>query len=182
MPRGGKRPGAGRKPKPQPTFQPESPKVGAPSKFREEYAGQALKLCELGATDRDLAEFFGVSIVTVWRWGSEHRSFSNALKVGKGSTDDRVERSLFQRAVGYSHDAVKIFANNRTGENAIVPYVEHYPPDTTAAIFWLKNRRRGEWRDKVDHEHTGADGQPLPAVQTVIILPSNGRSDNGGEG
>jgi hypothetical protein len=73
---------------------------GRPRKYRAEFAKQARKLCELGATDRDLAEFFDVTTVTIWRWRSQHREFCNALKVGKGAPDDRVEFSLYQRAVG----------------------------------------------------------------------------------
>jgi hypothetical protein len=57
-------------------------------------------LCELGATDRDLAEFFGVTTVT-----SQQREFCNALKVRRGPAEDRVERSLYQRAVGYTYSS-----------------------------------------------------------------------------
>jgi hypothetical protein len=60
--------------------------------------------------------------------------------------DDRVERSLYNRAIGYSYDAVKIFCS-RDGEIIEAPYVEHVPPDVTACIFWLKNRRPQDWRD-----------------------------------
>ena len=58
-----------------------------------------------------------------------------------------VAEKLFRRATGYSHEAVKIVADAKTKEQHIVPYVEHYPPDTTACIFWLKNRRPEAWRD-----------------------------------
>jgi hypothetical protein len=48
---------------------------------------------------------------------------------------------------------VKIVADAKTGAEHIVPYTEHYPPDTTACIFWPKNRRRDKWRDKHEIEH-----------------------------
>jgi len=67
-----------------------------------------------------------------------------------------VERSLYHRAVGYSHDAVKILTVARgdgRSEVVQVPYVEHYPPDTTAAIFFLKNRRPDRWRDTQNIDH-----------------------------
>jgi hypothetical protein len=69
--------------------------------------------------------------------------------------DAEVAEKLFKRATGYSHDAVKIF--NDQGAPLQVPYTEHYPPDTTACIFWLKNRRPDLWRDKVEQqlEHSG---------------------------
>jgi hypothetical protein len=70
--------------------------------------------------------------------------------VGKATADARVEQSLYRRALGYSHDAVKIFMPAGAVAPVIAPYVEHYAPDTTAAIFWLKNRRPDECRDKTD--------------------------------
>jgi len=136
--------------------------AGRPSKFREEFIEQGRKLAQLGATDREAAEFFEVAESTLHLWKHQHPEFSEALKVGKDAADDRVEQSLYRRALGYSHDAVKIM----TVDGSVVHerYVEHYPPDTTAAIFWLKNRRKGEWRDKHDVEHSGtinATMQPL---------------------
>ncbi|HRG54430.1 MAG TPA: hypothetical protein PLG56_00180 [Lacunisphaera sp.] len=131
------------------------PGEGRPTTYRREYVRQAEVLANLGATDADLATAFGVSIMTIRRWQSSHEEFCCALKVQKGNADDRVERSLYQRAVGYSHDAQKIVVDPKTGRTTTVEYVEHYPPDTTAAIFWLKNRRREQWRDKQEVEHSG---------------------------
>jgi hypothetical protein len=129
------------------------PPVGRPPKYRADFARQAAKLCELGATDDDLAAFFAVNVRTIGRWKVEHEAFCAALKLGKGAVDDKVERSLYQRAVGYSYDTVKIFTHQ--GQVIRAEYREHYPPDTTAAIFWLKNRRPEEWRDKQDLSHGG---------------------------
>lgn len=132
---------------------------GRPSKFKAEFVSQAQKLCELGATDEDLADFFEVAIRTIANWKAEHSEFLQALKGGKDQADDRVERSLYQRAVGYTYDAVH-FSSYQGGVTE-TPYREHVPPDVTAQIFWLKNRRPEHWRDKVTQEHTGADGGPL---------------------
>lgn len=126
---------------------------GRPSKYAGKFAGQATKLCELGATDWEIASFFGVDVRTIYRWQTQHPEFCHALKVGKGEADERVERSLFHKANGYSFQAVKIMQDK--GTIIKVPYTEHVPPDTTACIFWLKNRRPEQWREKVDHEHGG---------------------------
>jgi len=75
------------------------------------------------------------------------------LKIGKAEADSRVERSLFERANGYSYDAVKIFMPAGAKKPVYAPYVEHVPPDTTAAIFWLKNRDPAHWRDAWQLEH-----------------------------
>ncbi len=138
--------------------------VGRPSKFKPEFIKQAKKLCQLGATDRELADFFGVAESTLHLWKLEHPEFSESLKAGKDVADDRVERSLYQRACGYSHPDVHI--TSYEGDVTITPIIKHYPPDATSGIFWLKNRRKEDWRDKIDHSHTGI---PKSAPATIII-------------
>lgn len=122
--------------------------VGRPTLFKDEFVEQARKLAKLGATDREAAEFFEVSEATIHRWKHTHPEFCESLKVGKETADARVEQSLYRRALGYTHDAVKIMMAD--GVPIVEPYVEHYPPDTTAAIFWLKNRKPEQWRDKTE--------------------------------
>lgn len=126
--------------------------TGRPTSYKPEYAEQAQKLCLLGATDKDLAAFFEVEERTINRWKISQPEFCQSLKDGKEQADARVAESLFHRALGYSHDAVKIITvaqgDNRGSVVEQVPYTEHYPPDTTAAIFWLKNRRPEQWREK----------------------------------
>lgn len=129
--------------------------MARPSKFEPQFTEQATKLCKLGATDRELADFFEVAESTLYLWKTEHPEFSEALKRGKEESDARVEQSLYRRALGYSHDAVKIFHEKGEDVPVVVPYVEHYPPDTTACIFWLKNRQPDKWRDKTDTELSG---------------------------
>ena len=127
-------------------------KIGRPSDFKDEFIEQATKLCKLGATDAELADFFEVSVRTIYRWAAKIPEFCHALKAGKDVADERVVRSLYHRAIGYTFEAVKIFQS--AGVPLIVPYKEHVPPDTTAGIFWLKNRRKAEWRDHYDHDVT----------------------------
>lgn len=149
---------------------PDQPEVerGRPPKYKASFAEQASKLCSLGATNEDLADFFSVSIRTIIRWTTEHEDFCHAVKEAKEIADQRVERSLYQRAVGYTYDSEKVF----NGKDGIVrtDTREHVPPDVTAQIFWLKNRRRDQWRDKHDHELTGADGSPISFV-TIYETP-----------
>lgn len=135
-------------------------RTGRPTSYKPEYVGQAGKLAALGATDREAADFFGVDEATIHRWKHSHPEFCESLKVGKEQADARVEQSLYRRALGYTHDAVKIAVNGQ-GEITQVPFTEHYPPDTTAAIFWLKNRKPKEWRDVKAQEISGPDGGQL---------------------
>lgn len=121
---------------------------GRPTDYREEYAGQAEKLCQLGATDLELADFFEVSVRTIYRWKLDHDEFCQALRAGKDACDDRVERALYNRAIGYTHDAVKIFMPSGADKPVYADYREHVPPDPGAALNWLKNRRPDQWREK----------------------------------
>jgi hypothetical protein len=144
--------------------------MARPTKYKPEFVEQARELCEQGATDREVAHALGFSETSLYEYQNKYPEFAQALKVSKAVADDRVERSLYRRAVGYSFDAVKIVKNK--GEEAVhIPYVEHVPPDTTAMIFWLKNRRKEQWRDR--HELTGSDGSPL----TIQIVDPTRRAD-----
>lgn len=142
--------------------------AGRPSKYKAEYAKQAVKLCELGATQPQLADFFEVSTSTVNLWAVQHKAFSDALKIGKAPADEKVEMSLYQRAMGYSHpeDDIKVIA----GEIVITPTIKHYPPDTTACIFWLKNRKPKEWR-------TAPESEDAPKTERVIEIIRATRPD-----
>lgn len=140
---------------------------GRPSAYKPEYAKQAAKLCALGATERDIADFFEVAEFTIRRWKQAHPEFCAALKVGKEPADDRVEQSLYRKATGYSFDAVKIFQFN--GQPVVVDYVEHVPPSDTACIFWLKNRRPEKWREKPEGE--GAADLVEAMAKLIEALP-----------
>ena len=140
--------------------------AGRPSDYRPEYAEQAARLAKLGAIDIELAEFFGCNLTTMARWATQNPAFRQALKVGKEAADDRVERSLFHKALGYSFESEKIFLN-KEGVPVRVPTIEHVPPSDTALIFWLKNRRKEEWRDR--HEVTGKDGGPIETATSIRI-------------
>lgn len=136
--------------------------MARPTEYREEYADGARKLARLGATDAEIADFFEVDVRTIYRWKNAHGEFCQALKAGKDEADTRVERALYHRAVGYEQEAVKIFMPAGADKPVYAPYVERVQPDTTAAIFWLKNRRPEEWRDK--RELVGDGGGPLQVI------------------
>ena len=121
-------------------------KVGRPSAYKPEYCEQAIKLCRLGSTDKDMADFFGVSETTFNNWKNDYPEFLASIKKGKEFSDAEVADRLFKRATGYEHPEDKIFLHE--GEPVVVPTVKHYPPDPISAIFWLKNRQRKRWRDK----------------------------------
>lgn len=137
----------------------EHKKSGRPTAYDPKFNRIARCFALLGATDAQLAEALGVTVTTLNNWKAAHPKFLAALKSGKEFADSRVVASLYERAVGYSHKAVKIITVARGANQGSyveeVPYVERYPPDATSAIFWLKNRRPAEWREKHEVEHSG---------------------------
>lgn len=142
---------------------------GRPSEYRDEYAEQARKLCLLGSTDEELADFFGVVPQTIYNWQASHPEFLESIKRGKMMADAEVADRLYRRALGYEHEAVKIFQFQ--GAPVEVPYTEIYPPDTQAASLWLRNRQPKKWRDKQDVELTGKDGGPVEVTRVELVAP-----------
>jgi hypothetical protein len=137
-------------------------RVGRPSPYKEQYCDQVEKLCKLGATDKDIADFFEVNEDTIYEWKKVHPKFSESIKAGKTLADLTVSDSLFKRATGYEHEEDVIF--NDKGVPLIVPTKKRYPPDTTAMIFWLKNRQPEKWRDRKDIDMTSKGESIKPVI------------------
>ena len=110
-----------------------------------------------GLTDEQIATNMGINVATLYRWKNEFCDICNALKDGKDVADRQVENALFKSALGYTFDEV---TKELKDDELVVTKVVHkeVQPNTTAQIFWLKNRKRAEWRDRVENAITGADG------------------------
>jgi len=118
--------------------------AGRPSPYKPEFARIAERLCRNGATDIEVADVLGVSVRTFYRWCLLHDEFTAAVRVGKDAADDRVERALYQRAVGYDYTAEKI-VTPKGGGPVVMPYMMHVPADVRAAMHWLAIRRPKPW-------------------------------------
>lgn len=141
---------------------PPVKRAGRPSAFRPEYVADAARLCLLGATDDELAEHYGVARSTVSLWKLKYPDFSDAIKEAKRPADATIAGALFGRAKGaewVEQQAFKcrtvVYGDNgkrvREEERVeVVEVVRRAPPDTTACIFWLKNRRPDLWRDRTE--------------------------------
>ncbi len=136
------------KPKAKPPTAAEPRSRGRPSLYRQEFAERARQYCELGATDFEIARILGINTATLYRWRHDHPEFCEALKAGKHSLDERVVRTLAHRALGYTFESEEIHIIE--GKIVRVPITKHLPPDPTSMIFWLKNRRPKEFRDRQD--------------------------------
>jgi hypothetical protein len=127
---------------------------GRPSNYAPELCGQVTDLCKLGATDVEMAEFFDISRQTFDTWKKKHPDFLAAIKAGKIIADMQVANSLFKRATGYEQTVTKIVGKGDAAR--AVEVTEIVPADPASCMFWMKNRRKNEWRDKQEIEHKGA--------------------------
>jgi hypothetical protein len=137
-------------------------KGGRPTSYRPEYAEQAQQLCQFGATDIELAQFFKVDVKTIYNWQATHKEFFQAMGLGKEPANNRVKRSFYQRACGYEY-------KERHG-------IKHVPGDVTAQMKWLCNRLPKEWREKIEHTHeVGRELTSAEALEDLVsILVRNG--------
>lgn len=147
---------------------------GAKSTFKPEYIAQAKKLALLGLTDKELGAFFEVTEMCINKWKHAFPEFRLVLKEGKAIADARVTQSLYRRALGYKHKAVRHF--NDKGLILEAEYIEHYPPDTKACMYWLNNRQAARWRDRPDPETE--DGMEIPESVKVTTVDASMPDDS----
>ncbi len=114
--------------------------------FKEEYCEQAKNYSFLGVTDVQLASFFRVTERTIITWKKKFPQFLSSLKEGKEIADSQVSKSLYQRAIGYTHDEEVIMQYKGVPVRAKTK--KHYPPDTVACIYWLNNRQPERWKNR----------------------------------
>lgn len=127
--------------------------LGRPTKFTDVIAAKILELAQMGKTDVQIAEITGIAERTLNYWKTNYPDFLQSLKEAKGLADQMVEASLFKTALGYDHETIEEAINER-GEVVQLRKEKHYPPNTTAQIFWLKNRKPENWRDKTEVVNT----------------------------
>jgi len=139
-------------------------KRGNPTKYNpDQHPFMAWALAIRGKTNKEIAAGLSISTGTLFAWAKVHPEFLSALKAGKGSADAKVENSLYQRAFGYEYEETK-----EKGDGTIEKTLKHVPGDVTACIFWLKNRKPKDWRDKQIMEHGGLDGEPIKHEYVLV--------------
>ena len=146
----------------------EEMKTGRKTLYRDYMMKEAYRLGMLGLTMEEIADFWGISRMTLHRWAKNKPEFSYTLKKAKEEADSKVSDSLYKRALGYQYKEVhrqpeeiieyedgQRVSLTKNYDNLVVAKVitKEVIPDTTAQIFWLKNRQPGKWRDK--HEWEG---------------------------
>lgn len=110
-----------------------------------------------GLTDEQLAGKMRINPATLYDWKKKYPKISETLKKGKEIVDIQVENVLLKRALGYDYQEEKIEKSEKDGVK-VVQTLKHIPPDVTAQIFWLKNRRPDRWREKPEPAQAGDGG------------------------
>ena len=146
--------------------------AGRPSPYIPDFARIAERLCRNGATDLEVADILGISVRTFYRWCLLHEEFTAAVRTGKDAADDRVERALYQRAVGYDHIGEKI-VTPKGGGPIIMSCTVHIPADVRAAMHWLAIRRPRPWA-RIP-EPAGADIAAIIAERRQYVAQDNER-------
>lgn len=114
-----------------------------------------------GLTDEQIADNIGIQRTTLYDWKNKYSDISDSLKRGKEVIDRHVENALLKRALGYSYEEstkelVESAATGKQSLSVTKVVTKQVAPDVTAQIFWLKNRKPKEWRDKQDVELSGS--------------------------
>ena len=130
---------------------------GRPTDFRPEYIQVVFDLCLLGFTDRQLAEFFDVSEVTLRSWKKKQPDFLLAMRKGKAIADAKVAHSLYNRAIGITVEELRETVT-KDGQIIALKTTKQIPGDVQAQRFWLKNRQPDKWKENIaitDNEGNG---------------------------
>lgn len=123
-----------------------------------------------GLTNEQIAGNMGISRETLNQWSKKYPDISDALKKGKEVADRQVENALLKRALGYKYEEMKVEKGPDGSKTTVT--IKEVIPDVTAQIFWLKNRKPEQWRDKRDIEHSGEIGG-------VVIVDDIPKPDTG---
>lgn len=127
-----------------------------------------------GLTNNQIAEKIGISKQTFYDWQKRYPDFSDSLKRGKEVIDRKVENALLKRALGYSYDEITEITDEK-GRTTTKVITKQVIPDTTAQIFWLKNRKPNEWREKREVEINNE--QQSSAMNQLIQSLNQARGD-----
>jgi hypothetical protein len=111
-----------------------------------------------GYTDNQLSTYYGVSRMSIGNWKRSHEEIMECFRANASTPDDKVERALFERATGY--DLVETKVNVSEGRVILTDVIKHIPPDTTAATYWLNNRRPDKWKSVVHNRNEEVPQEP----------------------
>jgi hypothetical protein len=124
--------------------------AGRPTKYCVAYVKLAARAARAGFTQTQIARFLDVDDSTLERWIVAYPAFRGAIKDSGLIADEGVVRTLYERARGFTKRSTRQVMT-KEGEVRTLVDEQYFPPDTSACIFWLKNRQKELWRDRYEH-------------------------------
>lgn len=137
---------------PSPESADKEKKVGKPTLYHEYVPAQVEMLAKEGLNNKQIAKSLGIGEKTFYEWLEKYPQLSHSLKKYRGLADIEVENALYRNAVGYNYKEQAV-----TNRGEVVTVQKYHSPNTTAQIFYLKNRMPDRYKDKVEHELTLAE-------------------------
>lgn len=158
--------------------------MAAPLKYNQAYHDDwAWSLAIKGATDDEIALAFGISVRTLHRWKKDHESFMVALSTGKEQADAKVEKKLYERAIGYRYtekeSVIEVDADGNRKPLKVRTIEKECPPDVLAQMYWLNNRMSSRYKRNPENFIKPEEIDKEDDVQ--IYLPYNGRDGENNE-
>ncbi len=139
--------------------------VGRPSLYDpNKHPSDAECYASEGMTNQEISASLGIGVTTMREWRDKYPEFASAVKRGKKIADDKVEKSLYKRAIGFYVTEEK---RVEEGNSVKIETTQKWVNDTSSIIFFLKNRRPDKWRDKRVEEVSGPDGSPIEFVTAM---------------
>lgn len=157
---------------------------GRPSRYKQDYDEQARKLCLLGATDKEMADFFGVTETTINNWKKSHKSFFESIRAGKTVADMEIVNSLYKSAQDRLIPAFQAFKTRNVHYDdkgnkieiekvEVVEVPQAVPANDRAIKFWLNNRQSSKWRDKPEVQ----EEETTDHIVKVTVIRKNQEDD-----
>lgn len=149
------------------------------SRYNPDYHDNwAWSLAVKGATNEEIADAFGINVRTFIRWKNQYESLARSVDEGKNIADSKVERSLYQRAIGYTvtetEKTVDMDKDGNVKPVRVKTIEKNIIPDVMAQMYWLNNRQRKHWSQRQELDLTANKGED----DVVIYLPADGRDGN----
>lgn len=146
----------------------------ARGKFKEWLEEEKLALitgwARAGLTDEQISKNMGIAYSTLREWKKKYPAISASLKKGKEVVDFEVENALYKRAIGYEYEEEKTYIQEVDGKVTKKKEIikRHVPGDTTAQIFWLKNRKPKEWRNNPENQENKNDRVIIKGADDLV--------------
>ena len=154
--------------------------MAVPFSYNPEYHKDwAWSMAVKGSTDQEIADAFGISRMTLHRWKKQFPELKEAIDDAKAIADSQVEKSLYRRALGFetveTEEIADVDEKGKVTVTGIKTKRKQVAPDTMAIMYWLNNRKRGQWAQRQEVQVEASNDSD---TDVIIVLPHNKRQEH----